>query len=181
MNTVKKLIQEVAKARNEYIKQMESFTEAQAQWKLLPEVWNMVENTEHLFWAEQGGILGMWKTLHAIREGKMELKYESDHQDMSIEQIIAITWQDKEKVPAVAAPRFGGPLAFWTISLNSLQGILDAFGNDLQEEELRIQAHPHPISGAMDFQQRLEFLCFHINRHKEQVSNLIRDLKTNQS
>ena len=45
MNTVKKLIQEVAKARNEYIKQMESFTEAQAQWKLLPEVWNMVENT----------------------------------------------------------------------------------------------------------------------------------------
>ena len=74
MNTVKKLILEVAKARNEYIKQMESFTEAQAQWKLLPEVWNMVENTEHLFWAEQGGILGMWKTLHAIREGKMERK-----------------------------------------------------------------------------------------------------------
>lgn len=131
-----------------------------------------MKTTEHLFWAEQGGIAGMWKTIHAIREGKIERKFESIHQDMPIEKIIDLTWKPKEIVPSVAAPRLGGPLYFWIISLDSLQRVLGAFGSDLKENELRLQAHPHPISGPMDFHQRLEFLRFHINRHKDQVSSL---------
>jgi hypothetical protein len=177
MITVEKLIKDISIARHSFIDQMKPFSEEQAQWKPSSETWNMVDITEHLFWAEQGGILGMWKTLHAIRDGKIERRYESDHKDMTIEQIIELTWRPKEIVPAVAAPRMGGPLAFWSDSLNSLQAILEAFGHDLKDEELRIQAHPHPISGAMDFQQRLEFLRFHINRHKEQVAGLIHELK----
>ncbi len=81
-------------------------------------VWRILEITKHLFWAEHGGIVGMWKTLHAIREGKIESNYESVHQNMPIEQIIDLTWQTKEIVPTVAAPWLGGPLAFWIISLN---------------------------------------------------------------
>jgi hypothetical protein len=177
MTIVEKLIKDVSDSRKIYINQVKSFPEIKAQWKPSPEVWNMVEITEHLFWAEQGGILGMWKTIYAIRDGKMERKYESDHQGMPVEQIIDLTWQPKELVPAVAAPRFGGPLKFWCEALNSLQEILEAFGRDLKDDELRIQAHPHPISGAMDFQQRLEFLRFHLNRHREQVSNLIKEMK----
>jgi hypothetical protein len=73
----------------------------------------------------------------------------------------------------VAAPRLGGPLAFWKESLHSLQAVLEAFGQDLREDELRLQAHPHPISGAFDFQQRIELLRFHIERHQEQVSQLL--------
>jgi hypothetical protein len=177
MKKVQSLIREIAKARNEYIAQIINFTEAEAEWKPTPEVWNMVENTEHLFWAEQGGILGMWKTLNAIRDGKMERSYESVHKEMHIEQIIQLTWQPKEKVPAVAAPKYGGPLSFWLASLSGLQTILESFGHDIKDEELRLQAHPHPISGPMDFQQRFEFLRFHINRHKEQVARLINELK----
>ena len=134
---------------------------------------NWKDKIQHLFWAEQGGIVGMWKTLHAIRKGTVERNYESVHKDMPIEQVIDLTWQPKEKVPAVAAPRMGGPLSFWKSSLNSLQEVLNAFGQDLEEGELRLQAHPHPISGALDFQQRLEFLRFHINRHKDQVAHLL--------
>ncbi|GAB3165178.1 hypothetical protein GCM10027291_07910 [Telluribacter humicola] len=100
----------------------------------------------------------MWKTLHAIRGGTMERKYESNHREMPIEQVIQLTWQPKEQVPAVAVPRFGGPMLFWKSSLHSLQEVLDTFGEDLKEDELRVQAHPHPILGALDFQQRLEFL-----------------------
>lgn len=173
MNTVAQLIAEVAVARSSYLDSIRGITEAQAQWKPGPEVWNITEITEHLFWAEQGGIAGMWKTLYAIREGRMERTFESDHKDMSIGELIDRTWQPKEIVPAVAAPRIGGPLSLWAHSLQSLQGLLEAFGQDLKEEELRVQAHPHPISGAMDFHQRLEFLSFHINRHKEQVKDLI--------
>ena len=177
MSHVKKLIDEIASARYRYLKQLETITEQEAQWKPVPEVWNIMEITEHLFWAEQGGILGMWKTLHAIRDGKMECKYDSNHKDMPIEKIIELTWQPKEQVPAVAAPRMGGTIFFWRESLKSLHNILEVFGNDIRDDELRIMAHPHPISGAMDFQQRLEFLRFHIDRHKNQVLQLFAEMK----
>ena len=172
MNKVHQLISEVSRARDQYLSLIKSISQAQASFKASEEVWNVIENTEHLFWAEQGGIYGMWKTLYAIREGSMEKTYESNHKELPIQTLIDLTWKPKEEVPAVAAPRLGGTLVFWQYSLQSLQGILEAFGNDLQEEELRIQAHPHPISGAMDFQQRLEFLAFHINRHAQQVQNI---------
>jgi hypothetical protein len=177
MHTIQKLIQDVSAARTQYLDQIADVTEIHARWKPDPEVWNVIENTEHLFWAEQGGVFGMWKSLHAIREGNMPRTYESIHKDMPIEQIIDMTWQPKEKVPAVAAPRLGGPLSFWMVSLNSLQDVLGAFGQDLKEDELRLQAHPHPISGALDFQQRIEFLRFHLNRHREQVSHLLTAIK----
>jgi hypothetical protein len=174
MNSVQKLIEDVLTARTLFLDKIANITEVQARWKPNPEEWNITEIVEHLFWAEQGGTFGMWKTLHAIREGNMIRTYESIHKGMPIEQIIKMTWQPKEKVPAVAAPRLGGPLSFWKTSLNSLQEVLSAFGQDLKEDELRLQAHPHPISGALDFQQRIEFLRFHINRHQEQVSQLLK-------
>lgn len=173
MNILQKLIQDVWIARTLYLDKIADVSEVQSKWKPDPETWNIIEITEHLFWAEQGAIVGMWKTLHAIRDGNMIRTYASIHKDMSIEKIIDITWQPKEKVPAVAAPRLGGPLPFWKLSLHSMQDALGAFSQDLKEDELRLQAHPHPISGALDFQQRLEFLRFHINRHNEQASQLL--------
>jgi DinB superfamily len=173
MATVAKLIQDVAIARDEFIKLVEPVNEQQAALKLSAEEWSIIDNTEHLFWAEQGGIYGMWKTLYAIRDGKATRTYESDHKEWSIEKIIAQTWKEKEQVPAVAAPRLGGTLIFWRFSLAGLQPLLEAFGNELKEDELRLQAHPHPISGAMDFQQRIEFLRFHIQRHHNQVKSII--------
>ncbi len=173
MNTVLKLIEEVAIARTSYLNIIANVTETQACWKPEPEVWNLTEITEHLFWAEQGALFGMWKTLHAIRAGNMARTYDSIHKNMPIEQVIDLTWQPKEQVPAVAAPRLGGTLSFWKPSLHSLQEVLATFGEDLKEDELRLQAHPHPISGPLDFQQRIEFLRFHINRHSDQASRVL--------
>lgn len=177
MNKVNVLIAEVAIARDNYLSIIDKLTQSQASYQVSENEWSIINITEHLFWAEQGGIFGMWKTLHAIREGKMERTLDSVHKDLPIQQIIDLTWQPKEKVPAVAAPRLGGTLVFWRYSLQSLQAVLEAFGRDLQENELRIQAHPHPISGAMDFQQRLEFLTFHIDRHRNQVQNIIESFR----
>jgi hypothetical protein len=176
MKTIQKLVQEVSTARSLYLDQIANISEFQAGWKPDPEAWNIIEITEHLFWAEQGGIFGMWKTLYAIRNGNIVRTLESTHKDMPIEQIIQLTWQPKEEVPAVAAPRLGGTLSFWKASLYSLQVVLDAFGEDLQEDELRVQAQAHPISGALDFHQRFEFLRFHIDRHREQVSQLLKSM-----
>ncbi|MFM6926747.1 MAG: DinB family protein [Ferruginibacter sp.] len=173
MQTVANLVQQVGVERKMYIDQLVNVSETQAQWKLKPEDWNLAEITEHLFWAEQGGIFGMWKTIDAIREGRAERVFESVHKDMTVQQIIDLTWQPKETVPAVAAPRLGGPLKYWIAALDSLQQQLAAFGQHLHNDELRIQAHPHPISGAMDFQQRFEFLGFHLARHRNQCANVL--------
>lgn len=173
MNQIQKLVQDVSDARRRYLDQIEDVSEVHARWKPNPEVWDIIENTEHLYWAEQGGILGMWKTLHAIREGEMIRTYEFNHKEMSIEQVVEKTWQTFELVPAVAAPRLGGSLSFWKTSFKNMQNVLEAFAQDLQENELRLQAQHHPISGALDFHQRLEFLRFHIDRHRGQISKLI--------
>ena len=177
MNTVRKLILEIADARKAFLDQLNGISEIESHYKPQPDVWTVVENTEHLFWAEQGAIVGMWKTLHAIRNGELERKFESIHKDMPVEQIISLTWKEKEIVPPIAAPRMGGALMFWISSLNSLQAVLELFGDDMKEDELRLQAHPHPISGPVDFHQRLEFLKFHIYRHKDQVSAVLAGMK----
>jgi len=169
MNKTHHLISAIKVARQSYLETVQSASETQALWKPSPEVWNMVDITEHLYWAEHGGILGMWKTLYAIRSGQVERSFEGKHKDLSIEEIVQRTWQSKEKVPAVAAPRMGGTLIFWREALSSLQSILDQFGETLNPEELRLIAHPHPISGPLDFNQRLEFLAFHLKRHQGQA------------
>ncbi len=173
MAKVFELIGEVAAARSAYISLIANLGETAAAFRRAENEWNVIDITEHLFWAEQGAIYGMWKTLYAIRNGTFERSYESPHREWSVEQIIDETWNEKEIVPAVAAPRLGGTLAFWKSSLLSLQEVLQAFGDDLTDDELRLQAHPHPISGAMDFQQRLEFLRFHIERHRGQVLSIL--------
>lgn len=172
MNKVSVLVKHVEQVRNSYAALLANVDENEGNYKPTSDTWCLAEITEHLFWAEHGGILGMWKTLDAIREGKMERTFESIHKGLSIEVIVDRTWKSKEQVPAVAAPRMGGTLIFWRAALLSLQLILDEFGNDLKEDELRMQAHPHPISGPMDFQQRLEFLAFHIQRHHEQAKEV---------
>ncbi|MEP6514544.1 MAG: DinB family protein [Parafilimonas sp.] len=177
MNKVEKPVNDVAIARKQFNAVIENIDEAQAALKPAADEWNIIDNTEHLFWAEHGGIYGMWKMLYAIRDGKAARTYESDHKDWSIEKLIEQTWKTKEQVPAVAAPRLGGTLGFWRCSLASLQPVLEAFGKQLQEDELRLQAYPHPISGAMDFQQRIEFLRFHIQRHQGQVNAIIDTFK----
>ncbi len=174
MDKIKQLILEIKNARQSYLNSIGSISEEQAKWKPSPEVWSIVDITEHLYWAEHGGILGMWKTLYAIRSGEMPKTSESKHKNLCIDEIIKTTWKEKEQVPPVAAPRMGGTIVFWRNALESLQGIVEQFGEDLKPEELRLQAHPHPISGPMDFHQRLEFLAFHIKRHEGQAFTLLK-------
>lgn len=173
MNQVQQRIAAVATSRNRYLNIIRTITEQHAQWQPAPDVWNVVNITEHLFWAEQGALFGMWKTLYAKRNGNPISPTEAPHDGLSIEAIIEKTWQQKEIVPAVAAPRMGGTLAFWAASLAALQGVLETLGADMTDDDLTILAHPHPISGVLDFGQRIDFLRFHINRHIGQVEGLM--------
>jgi len=172
MNTTSQLLHEIAVARQQYIAALTDFDALQAQWKPSPDHWSAVDITEHLFWAEQGSILGMWRTLLGIREGTLSYEEPSPNDGLSIDAVIERTWKEKELVPAVAAPRMGGPLPFWSEALAGLQPILASFGELLHNDDLARKAHPHPISGPLTFGQRLAFLRFHIDRHRLQVETL---------
>ena len=52
MNQIQNLIDAIATARYRYLALTQQFTESEANWKPQPAVWNLVEITEHLFWAE---------------------------------------------------------------------------------------------------------------------------------
>ena len=170
------LLKKITGARKLFIDEVSKFSEPLSKWKATPESWCATEITEHLFWAEQGGILGMWKSLLASREGKTVWEGEEIHKGLSIEQVVSKTWKIKEIVPAVASPRMGGPIHFWITSLAGLQEQLDALGKELNGDDLRIMTQPHPISGPLNMQQRLEFLCFHLERHFNQLKEIHQQL-----
>ncbi|GAB3642543.1 DinB family protein [Spirosoma arcticum] len=167
--TLQPLLQDVATARGRYVELALRLTDEQAQRKPAPDVWSAVDITEHLVWAEQGGIWGMWRAVEAQRSGRPVWAGEHTNRGRSIEAIVAETWQPKEQVPAIAAPRMGGSLAFWCASLLNLQHLLLAFSRMVREDELKTVIHPHPISGPLDIRQRFEFLRFHIDRHRRQL------------
>ena len=73
MNALSQLLNEVATARTRFCSEVGTLTEEQAHWKPAPDVWNAVENTEHLYWAEHGGIWGMWRAFHAKQVGHAHL------------------------------------------------------------------------------------------------------------
>jgi hypothetical protein len=128
--------------------------------------------TEHIVRAEWGGINGMWKAVDGAETGTPAWDGDPCHRGKSIEQIVTETWQEKEQVPPVAAPTWGGPLAFWIAALQANEGVLRALGGALERHDLEAIHYPHPISGPLDMRQRLEFLRFHLDRHRDQVEEL---------
>ena len=172
MIQVQILIESISQARAEYLSEINSLSPRQISHKPSDEVWNAIEITEHLYWAEQNGLVAIYKTIQAKEVGKSVWEGEPVNKGLPIEVIIERTWQIKETVPASAAPRVGGPIDLWTNYLKSLDVPLHGLATKLTDEDLDIMTFPHPISGPFDIRQRLEFLRFHINRHRGQVAAL---------
>jgi hypothetical protein len=166
------LIQEVESARRRYIGSVEVLSPEQAHFKPAPDVWSAVENTEHIVRAEWGGINGMWKAVDGAETGNPAWDGDPRHRGKSIEQIVTETWQEKEQVPPVAAPTWRGPLAFWIAALQANKSVLRGLAGALERHDLEAIHYPHPISGPLDMRQRLEFLRFHLDRHRNQVEEL---------
>ena len=166
------LINDVEEARQQFILAASGLSFSQSQFRPSEEIWSVVDNVEHMVWAEQGGINGMWKTLDGIKNDTPTWTGDAIHQGLSIEVIIEKTWQPKEKVPEVAKPRWGGPVEFWIGSLENCQVLLQKLGLALEGHDLEKIIYPHIISGPLNVIQRMEFLRFHLKRHQRQIENL---------
>ena len=77
MSIVKTLLSSIEFSRDNYIQTIGDLSEEITNHKPNESSWDIVEITEHLYWAEFLGVAVMAKVLNEILEGKRELKYES--------------------------------------------------------------------------------------------------------
>ena len=166
------LIAEVEEARKQFIHSCSGLSTAQSEFRSDPDSWSVRDIAEHMVWAERSGTVGMWKALASYQSGKPLWTGENPSAGLSIEEVVDRTWQPKEKVPKIAEPKWGGPLEFWIASLKSCTPVLLALGKELEKIQLEIIIYPHPISGPLDARQRLDFLRFHLDRHRGQVERV---------
>jgi hypothetical protein len=166
--------------------ELSSIANQMEQYKPTPDAWSATEITEHLAWAEQGGILMMWKATQAHQQGK-DWEGENTNASLSIEELVGRTWhheqgRPKEQAPASAIPRLGGPLNYWKTMLGLCQPLLNELTVSLRtipESKLDSIIYPHVIMGPLTLVQRLEFLRFHLDHHREQVIRLKENITLN--
>ena len=169
MQDLNQLIEDVKSARDAFLAEVQSVNPVQAIYKSMPDEWTILQITEHLVHAEDVGVIGIWKALQGYRQGNPIWTGEQQYKAASIEEITARTWKEKEIAPEIAAPHIGGTLSYWIASLRARQGILEELATALKDERLDEIVYPHPISGPLNARQRLEFLRFHLERHRSQV------------
>ena len=96
---LEKLISKIEISRNAFINSISGLTEKQTKFKPSKNEWSILEITEHIVWAEQIGICGMFNAINGIKCKKPIWEGRSSNKGMSIEQIVEKTWQSKEKAP----------------------------------------------------------------------------------
>lgn len=172
MKEVDRLLAAAAQARARFLASVGGLSPAQATFKPESARWSILEITEHVVHAEDAGVGGMWRALDGYRRDEPIWSGNPVHRGLPIEEVVARTWQPKEQVPEVAAPRRGGSLSYWMAALRSRQQVLEELAKALSGAALEEIIYPHPISGPLDVRQRLEFLRFHLDRHRSQVEVL---------
>lgn len=174
MAIIPELIADVAEARERVIAAVAGLAADQATRKPAPDEWAVAQVIEHLVLAEHGGIIRIWQAAEGVRSGEPVWQGEAVHRGRSIEEIIATTWRAREDAPANAVPQTNGPLAYWVASLDACQPVLVALGKALDGLDLETVIAPYAISGPLDARQRLEFLRWHMDHHRQQIAEIVR-------
>jgi hypothetical protein len=170
VNELDRLITVVEDARRSYLDLLAGISPEQALFRTDPESWSIAQITEHLVHAEMGGINLIWRAADGVARGAPVWNGESPNRGLNIEEVVQRTWQTRETAPDSAQPRMGGPFAYWAAALRSCAGLLLELKVVLLGLPLEDVVYPHVISGPLDARQRLQFLAFHLDRHRHQAA-----------
>jgi hypothetical protein len=173
MSELDQLVDAVEAARQEYLALIAGVSADQADFRTRPDAWSVAQVTEHLVHAELGGINLIWRAAAGVTRGAPVWSGESPNRGLGIDEVIARTWQPRETSPESAVPRMGGPLAYWAAALRSATSLLAELKSALAGLPLEDVIYPHAISGPLDARQRLQFLAFHLERHRRQVAGIL--------
>lgn len=173
MNQAAHLIRTVADSRSRVLQLVHGLSERQAAFKPTPDCWSINEILEHLVLAELVGVSKAWAAAEGVKSTHPVWSGEHNNAGLSIEEVVARTWKDKEVAPPVATPHIGGPLSYWLETLGLGQSLLEALERFLQGMDLRTIVCPHVICGPLDAAPRIQFLRFHLERHGGQIERLM--------
>jgi hypothetical protein len=173
--TAASLIQQTQSERERLMILVKPLSDEQADFKPFPDVWSVNEKLEHLVLAESSGVSKIWAAANGVRKGKPMWVGDHTNRGLSIDEVIAQTWKPKEKAPAIATPHIGGPLSYWLEYMSLAHDFLHRLEPLLNGLSLDTVIFPHFISGPLDAGQRIQFLTFHIIRHRTQILELMAD------
>ena len=181
-NEVLSLIDQVRAARDLLLATVSTVSSSQEIFKPGPDEWSIANVVEHLVLAEQGGIERLWQAAIGLEQGKPVWSGTVPHRGLSIEEVIERTWEvtstgpisvrTKEKAPETATPQGEGPLAYWRARLVTCQPVLERLGEVLDGLDVAQVIVPHVVSGPLDARQRLQFLRWHLDHHRQQIEDI---------
>lgn len=167
------LIEQTEAERTRLTDLVNGLTDEQANFKPSAETWSINEKIEHLVLAEVSGISKIWSAAEGIRKGKPVWVGDHTNRGKDIGEIISCTWKEKESAPPIATPHIGGPLSYWLEYLRLSRELLKRLEPHLMGLNLEDVLFPHFICGPLDAGQRIQFLTFHIERHRKQIETLM--------
>lgn len=173
MKDLKILLSEVYEARQRLLDSVRSASQESLRRKPDAQEWSVTEVIEHLVLAEHAGIRRIWSAADELRTNGGRPQSPSFNAGLSIEQIVARTWRPKEIAPPNATPSGEGCFEYWVACFKGCDAVLEALGQRLTGVDLEAVVFPHFLCGPLDARQRLEFLRFHIDRHREQMARLL--------
>lgn len=163
-NAAGRLIADIERARQALLGLLESIDPGRMAVPIGDGRWSPTQVLEHLVRAEEATLWRMFKAVDdARRRGEV---LASPTPNDSIEEIVARTWREREEAPPLAVPQLGEPGSYWMARMRRNAPLVEEFAELVREEELDALAYPHPISGPFTLRQGLEFVRFHIDRHR---------------
>ncbi len=175
-------IKQVSAARQLLVRTVTDLNVQQEFFQPSPDAWSITHVVEHLVLAEHLGIHRMWQAASGFKRGQPVWRGPSPHRGLTIEEVIERTWKvtssgpisirTAEQAPEPAAPVGNGPLAYWVACLEACQPVLEKLGSELSGLDLTQVIFPHVLSGPLDAQQRLQFLRWHLDHHRQQIEDI---------
>lgn len=165
-NDREKLVQDLERTREKFLKSVEGLSEAQWNYKAAPDKWSIAQCAEHIA-ASESLIRGA--VVKALAE-----PLPADAKDLVKDDMVQKFIVDRSKKfsapePLVPTDRFGSPAAAVEAFRTERAETLKLAENDA---ELRKHAAKHPGFGMLDTYGWMLFLSSHTERHTLQIEEV---------
>lgn len=162
--TRRELVDDIERARSDLLAVAESIAPDGLAVPIGEGRWTPTQYVEHLVHAEE---VTLWRMSKAVDDARLlgEVLV-SPTPDDTIEQVVERTWGERVEAPPLAVPRLGEPGSYWLTRMRRNAALVRDFADLVREEELDALAYPHPISGPFTLRQGLQFIRFHLDRHR---------------
>lgn len=167
MSAIPALVADIERARSALLVLLQSIGPERMAVPIGQGRWSPTQYLEHLVRAEEATLWRMFKAVDDSRRRNEILP--SPTPDATVEEIVDQTWSERVDAPTLAVPQLGEPGSYWLVRMKRNASMVREFAELIREDELDGLSYSHPISGPFTMRQGLQFVRFHIDRHRGQL------------